>query len=112
MGQANTSESRSSSRSDKTKGDETKRREKLPGRDDQAPKRWYESTTQKIRDIDARIDAINTGVNAPSKLGVYEGKADPMDHLNSYKNLMSLYGYSDKIMCKDFSTTLKGLTRS
>ena len=75
------------------------------------------STTQKIKDLDARIDAINTSENAPvivdalikqteppftdrvmkarvsskckppTELGVYEGKTDPMDHLDSYKNL-------------------------
>ena len=35
-----------------------------------------------------------------------------MDHLDSYKNLISLQGYSNEIMCKAFSTTLKGSTRS
>ncbi|GFY86387.1 hypothetical protein Acr_05g0000260 [Actinidia rufa] len=78
------------------------------------------STTQKIRDLDARIDAMNTGVGVlvivealirqieppfmdrvmrtrvsskfklPTQLGVYEGKTDPMDHLDLYKSLMSL----------------------
>ncbi|XP_057476947.1 uncharacterized protein LOC130764663 [Actinidia eriantha] len=46
---------------------------------------------------------------------------DPMDHLDSYKSLMSLQGYSDEIMCKAFfdeimckvfSATLQGLARS
>ncbi|XP_057502720.1 uncharacterized protein LOC130786440 [Actinidia eriantha] len=36
----------------------------------------------------------------------------PMDHLDSYKSLMSLQGYSDEIMCKAFSTTLQELARS
>ena len=70
--------------------------------------------------MDARIDAINRGVNAPVsidalirqteplftdkvmkikmsskfklpfQLRVYKGKTDPMNHLDSYKNLMSL----------------------
>ncbi|GFZ08659.1 hypothetical protein Acr_20g0004670 [Actinidia rufa] len=96
------------------------------------------STSQKIRDLDARLDAINTGTNAPitvdalvrqtdppftervlrtrisskfklpTQLGIYEGKTDPMDHLDSYKSLMSLQGYSDEVMCKAFSATLKG----
>ena len=35
-----------------------------------------------------------------------------MDHLDSYKNLMSLQGYSNEGMCKAFSTTLKGPMRS
>ena len=43
---------------------------------------------------------------------VYEGKTNPMDHLDSYKSLMSLQGYLDEVMCKAFSITLKGLARS
>ncbi|GFZ18321.1 hypothetical protein Acr_27g0000600 [Actinidia rufa] len=74
------------------------------------------STSQKIRDLDARLDAINTGTNAPvtvdALLGIYEGKTDPMDHLDSYKSLMSLQGCSDEVMCKAFSATLKGPARS
>ncbi|GFZ03786.1 hypothetical protein Acr_16g0004100 [Actinidia rufa] len=100
------------------------------------------STSQKIRDLDARLDAINTGTNAPvtvdalvrqtdppftkrvlgarisskfklpTQLGIYEGRTDPMDHLDSYKSLMSLQGCSDEVMCKAFSATLKGPARS
>ncbi|GFS32700.1 hypothetical protein Acr_00g0024120 [Actinidia rufa] len=100
------------------------------------------STSQKIRDLNARLDAINTGTNAPvivdalvrqtdppftkrvlgarisskfklpTQLGIYEGKTDPMDHLDSYKSLMSLQGCSDEVMCKAFSATLKGPARS
>ncbi|GFY95082.1 hypothetical protein Acr_10g0004670 [Actinidia rufa] len=99
------------------------------------------STSQKIRDLDARLDAINTGTNAPvtvdtvirqtepsfiervlrarffrfklpTQLGIYEGKTDLMDHLDSYKSLISLQGYSDEVMCKAFSATLKGSVRS
>ena len=33
---------------------------------------------------------VSSKFKMPSLLGVYEGKTDPMDHLNSYKNLMSL----------------------
>ncbi|GFZ00594.1 hypothetical protein Acr_14g0002290 [Actinidia rufa] len=50
------------------------------------------------------------GTNAP--LGIYEGKTDPMDHLDSYKSLMLLQGCSDEVMCKAFSATLKGPARS
>ncbi|GFS32781.1 hypothetical protein Acr_00g0024600 [Actinidia rufa] len=32
----------------------------------------------------------------PSQLGVYEGKTNPMDHLDSYKNLMMLQGVRKK----------------
>ncbi|GFS45151.1 hypothetical protein Acr_00g0094470 [Actinidia rufa] len=35
-----------------------------------------------------------------------------MDHLDSYKSLMSLQGCSDEVMCNAFSATLKGPARS
>ncbi|GFZ08243.1 hypothetical protein Acr_20g0000510 [Actinidia rufa] len=97
---------------------------------------------RKIKNLGAWIDAINTSMKAlvtvdalirqteppftervmkvrvssrfklPSQLEVYEGKTDPMDHLDLYKNLMMLQGYLDEVMCKAFSATLKGTTRS
>ncbi|GFY90928.1 hypothetical protein Acr_07g0011240 [Actinidia rufa] len=100
------------------------------------------STSQKIRDLDARLDAINTGASAPitmdtlirqtelpfmerilrarvssrfklpTQLGIYEGKTDPIDHLDLYKSLMSLQNCSDEVMCMAFSATLKGVVRS
>ncbi|GFZ12348.1 hypothetical protein Acr_23g0007330 [Actinidia rufa] len=91
------------------------RRGRNPHRGDHTRAR-DKSTSQKIRDLDARLDAINTGTNAPitvdALLGIYEGKTDPMDHLDSYKSLMSLQGCSDEVMCKAFSATLKGPARS
>ncbi|GFZ01086.1 peptidyl-prolyl cis-trans isomerase [Actinidia rufa] len=119
----------------------TVRRGRSPRRGDHTKAR-DKSTSQRIRDLDARLDAINTGTNAPvtvdtlvrqtdppftervlgarisskfklpTQLGIYEGKTDPMDHLDSYKSLMSLHGCSDEVMCKAFSATLKGLARS
>ncbi|GFS38916.1 hypothetical protein Acr_00g0060170 [Actinidia rufa] len=91
------------------------RRGRSPRRGDHTEAR-NKSTSQKIRDLDARLDAINTGTNAlvtvDTLLGIYEGKTDPMDHLDSYKSLMSLQGCSDEVMCKAFSATLKGPARS
>ncbi|GFY89059.1 hypothetical protein Acr_06g0009990 [Actinidia rufa] len=55
---------------------------------------------------------ISSKFKLPAQLGIYEGKTDPMNHLNSYKSLMSLQSCSDEIMCKAFSTTLKGPARS
>ncbi|GFZ01116.1 hypothetical protein Acr_14g0007510 [Actinidia rufa] len=134
--------SRSSSRTPEVKGREVRRRGRSSRRDDQAPRRRDKSNTQKFRDLDTRIDAINTGTSVlvtvdalirqneppfiervmrtrvssrfklPTHLGVYEGKTDLMDHLDSYKKLMLLQGYSDEVMCKAFSATLKGLARS
>ncbi|GFY94104.1 hypothetical protein Acr_09g0005500 [Actinidia rufa] len=45
-------------------GEETKRRGRSPHRDDRTHKCRDKSTTQKIKDLDARIDAINTCTNA------------------------------------------------
>ncbi|GFZ10874.1 hypothetical protein Acr_22g0002720 [Actinidia rufa] len=117
------------------------RRGRSPHRGDRTRAR-EKSTSQKIRDLDARLDAINTGTNAPitvdalvrqtdppftervlririsskfklpTQLGIYEGKTDPMDHLDSYKSLISLQGCSDEVMCKAFAATLKGPARS
>ena len=41
----------------------------------------------------------------------YDGLWDTLDHLESFKNLMHLQGVMDKIMCRVFPTTLKGLAR-
>ncbi|XP_057485073.1 uncharacterized protein LOC130771473 [Actinidia eriantha] len=140
--QSPSSHENSSSESSKTPtvGEEA-RRGRSPHRGDRIGAR-NKSTSQKIRDLDARLDAINTGTSAPvtvdtlirqteppfterilrawisskfklpAQLGIYEGKTDPMDHLDSYKSLMSLQGCSDEVMCKAFSFTLKGPPRS
>ncbi|GFZ15855.1 hypothetical protein Acr_25g0002640 [Actinidia rufa] len=55
---------------------------------------------------------ISLKFKLPAQLGIYEGKTDPMDHLDLYKSLMSLQGCSDEVMYKAFSATLKGPTRS
>ena len=41
----------------------------------------------------------------------YDNSKDPLDQLESFKTLMHLQGVADKIMCRAFSTMLKGLTR-
>ena len=41
----------------------------------------------------------------------YDESKDPLDHLESFKTLMHLQGMSDEIMCRAFSTMLKGLAR-
>ncbi|GFY97532.1 hypothetical protein Acr_12g0000730 [Actinidia rufa] len=130
-----------SSSSESSKTPARARRGRSPHRGDHIEAR-NKSTSQKIQDLDAWLDAINTGTNAPvtmdtlirqtelpftervlralisskfklpAQLGVYEGKTDPIDHLDSYKSLMSLQGCSDEVMCKAFSATLKGPARS
>ncbi|GFY87150.1 hypothetical protein Acr_05g0007890 [Actinidia rufa] len=139
--QAPSSSLREKSSSESSKTPTRSRRGRSPRRGDHARAR-DKSTSQKIRDLDARLDAINTGTNAPvtvdalvrqtdppftkrvlgarisskfklpTQLGIYEGRTDPMDHLDSYKSLMSLQGCSDEVMCKTFSATLKGPARS
>ncbi|GFS31666.1 hypothetical protein Acr_00g0018540 [Actinidia rufa] len=139
--QAPNSSLREKSSSESSKTLTRSRRGMSPYRDDHIRAR-DKSTSQKIRDLDARLDAINNGTNAPvtvdtlirqteppftrrvlrarisskfklpTQLGIYEGKTDPMDHLDSYKCLMSLQGCSDEVMCKAFSATLKGPARS
>ncbi|GFY93718.1 hypothetical protein Acr_09g0001640 [Actinidia rufa] len=130
--QAPSSSLREKSSSESSKTPTRSRRGRSPHRGDHIRAR-DKSTSQKIRDLDGRLDAINTGTNAPvtmdtlirqteppftrrvlraqisskfklpTQLGIYEGKTDPMDHLNSYKSLMLLQGCSDEIMCKAFS---------
>ncbi|XP_075634005.1 uncharacterized protein LOC142606575 [Castanea sativa] len=41
----------------------------------------------------------------------YDGSRDPIDHLESFKTLMHLQVVLDKIMCRAFPTTLKGLAQ-
>ena len=85
----------------------------MPHRTNQAPRHREKSTTQKIKDLDAQIDAINSSANAQAivdalikqieppfmdrvmkvkisskiklstQLGVYERNTDLMDHLDS-----------------------------
>ena len=42
-------------------------------------------------------------------LETYDGTKDPLNHLESFKTLMHLLGVIDKIMCRAFPTTMKGL---
>lgn len=45
-----------------------------------------------------------------SPMKVFDKNQDPFDYLKTYKTLMLLYYYSDKIMCRAFPATLKSLT--
>ncbi|GFZ21704.1 hypothetical protein Acr_29g0008660 [Actinidia rufa] len=110
--QAPSSSLREKSSSESSKTPTRSRRGRSPHRGDHIRAR-DKSTSQKIQDLDARLDAINTGMNAPvtmdtlikqteppfterilrarisskfklpAQLGIYEGKTDPMDHLDS-----------------------------
>ncbi|GFZ18385.1 hypothetical protein Acr_27g0001240 [Actinidia rufa] len=96
-------ESRLSRWTHDTEGEETMRRGRSPRRNKRAPKRRDKFTTQKIRDLDASIDAINTSTNASITVDalIWQTKPPFIER-----------GYSNEIMCKAFSATLKGSTRS
>ncbi|GFZ21709.1 granulin repeat cysteine protease family protein [Actinidia rufa] len=79
----------------------------IPRRETNPPRRTDPPFTEEV--LGARI---SSKFKLPTQLGIYEGKTDPMDHLDLYKSLMSLQGCSDKVMCKAFSATLKGPARS
>ena len=53
---------------------------------------------------------------SPSKfrlpqLETYDGHIDPLDHIESFKKLLNLQRTPDEVMCRSFSTTLKGAAR-
>ena len=43
------------------------------------------------------------------QIEAFDGTKDPVDHLNTYKNQMELYGYQDPVRYRAFAITLKGL---
>ncbi|GFS30398.1 hypothetical protein Acr_00g0011710 [Actinidia rufa] len=48
---------------------------------------------------------VSSRFKLPYQLGVYEGKIDPMDHLDSSRNLMLLQGYSDETKADKYIST-------
>ncbi|KAH7843587.1 hypothetical protein Vadar_018407 [Vaccinium darrowii] len=44
-------------------------------------------------------------------IDTFNGSTDPLDHLETYKNLMMLQEVLDEIMCRAFPVTLKGSAR-
>ena len=44
------------------------------------------------------------------QIEAFDGMKNPVDHLNTYKNQMELYGYQDLVRCRAFAITLKGPT--
>ncbi|XP_050278326.1 uncharacterized protein LOC126719861 [Quercus robur] len=73
-----------------------------------------------LDDLVNRTDSLfTTSVNSfplPQKFRMpqienYNGVKDPLDHLKTFKILKHLQGVPDEIMCRTFSTTLKGPAR-
>ncbi|GFY88793.1 hypothetical protein Acr_06g0007330 [Actinidia rufa] len=81
------------------------RRGRSPHRGDQIEAR-NKSTSQKIRDLDARLDAINTGTNALVTVDTLVRQTDP-----PFTEITER-GCSDEVMCRAFSATLKGPARN
>ena len=42
------------------------------------------------------------------QIETFDGRKDPVDHLDTYKNQMELHGYQDPVRCRAFAVTLKG----
>ena len=42
------------------------------------------------------------------QIEAFDGTKDHIDHLNTYKTQMELYGYQDPVRCRAFAITLKG----
>ncbi|GFZ14728.1 hypothetical protein Acr_24g0009180 [Actinidia rufa] len=103
------SESRSSSRILDTMSEETRRHRRSPRGIDRAPSAnaliavdaLIKQTKPPFIDKVMRV-RVSSRFKLPSQLRVYEGKIVPMDHLDSYKNLMSLQGYSNEALCCQF----------
>ncbi|KAJ0984602.1 hypothetical protein J5N97_002958 [Dioscorea zingiberensis] len=53
---------------------------------------------------------LPTEFRMPS-IETYNGTSDPVDHLESFKAMMLLYGSPDGIMCRAFPTTLRGVAQ-
>ena len=65
---------------------------------------------------DSPFTALVTSFPFPAKFSMpqieaYDGSKDPLDHLESFKNLMHLQGVTNEIMCLAFLTKQKGPTR-
>ena len=45
------------------------------------------------------------------QLEPFDGLKDPLDHLNTFKTTLGLQEPPDKILCRSFPTTLKGIAR-
>ena len=69
-----------------------------------------------VHRIDSPFTASINGHPFPPKfkmpsLDLYDGTRDPFDHIATFKTTMHLQGVPDEIMCRAFTTTLKGPVR-
>ena len=69
-----------------------------------------------IKRTDSSFTSEVLECSLPSKfrlpqLETYDGHIDPLDHIESFKKLLNLQRTPDEVMCRSFSTTLKGAAR-
>ncbi|GFS31411.1 hypothetical protein Acr_00g0017140 [Actinidia rufa] len=83
---SSSSESRSSSETLEIEGEEVRRIGRSTRRNDQVPRHLEESTTQKIRDLNAKIDAINIGASAPVTIDALIRQTVPPVHEKNNEN--------------------------
>ncbi|GFY95143.1 hypothetical protein Acr_10g0005280 [Actinidia rufa] len=105
--QAPSSSLREKSSSESSKTPTRSRRGRSPHRGDHIRGR-DRSTSQKIQDLDARLDAINTGTNALVTVDTLIRQTEPP----FTGRVLRARGCSDEVMCKAFSATLKGPARN
>ncbi|GFS34947.1 hypothetical protein Acr_00g0036930 [Actinidia rufa] len=79
-----------------TTGEETKRGGISPCQDDRALRHVLIRQTEPPFIYRVMKVKVSSRFKLSSQVGVYKGKTDPMDHLDSYKNLMMLQGYSNE----------------
>ncbi|XP_010243816.1 PREDICTED: uncharacterized protein LOC104587791 [Nelumbo nucifera] len=60
--------------------------------------------------LDIIVEPLPPNFKAPT-LEMYDGNTDPDNHLESFRALMILYGYSDTLACQTFQATFKGVAR-
>lgn len=66
-----------------------------------------------VQRIDHPFSMMIMSYPLPKRFGIpqiewFDGSRDPFNHLETYKTLMLLHDYSDGVMCRAFSATLKG----
>ncbi|GFY95612.1 hypothetical protein Acr_10g0009970 [Actinidia rufa] len=94
------SESQSSSRTKDMTGEETRMRMRSPPRDDRVHKRRGKSIMQKLKDLDAWIDVINTGVNASVTVDtlIRQTELPFIERLMKVKVVLKMEDPSDKMV--------------
>ena len=56
-------------------------------------------------------EVLPVGARLPH-LESYDGSSDPEEHVYYFVNTIQLHNFSDAILCKTISTTLKGVART